>query len=344
MYTKFLSDPCELSTWWPDPFACEARTMSQTPADVAALVLQRHGEELESQRSSVLALLTSKLLPGDIAPDTPRPSIVRGPSVADASIEVRVGLSWDDPAPFGTFARDTGSTLVRVALNAHRDHNHGRPWGKVDISPSEAEGWARAALGHKWSDYAYRLDTWPGRFMVRPVFFAVFVDQLGLPHLAPSDFQWDRAGSGGAVERHKLTPESSNADLVTYLQRHGDVIPATDIAHPAGEQESSWYWSFGSALLSELADHARTRTTAVGEVAKVELTGNTLTIGIRGSDHDADTRRTGFRVELDSWRQHIEASHHDSRAERAAREFAAQYLVLSDNNFNPIGHGVSRIK
>lgn len=181
-------------------------------------------------------------------------SSIQGTSVESSDITVSASLHSADMTHLGSFHLKDGIVQVSVIVNAYSDTAATR---RTRISPAEEEAWARAVLGGKYSDYAYRVNIVRGA--LRPWFqpFVVFVDRDSTPQLAPSDFDWNKAW--GFSSAQKLAPRLSNYDLVQDLLRYGQFRRDPELSSlPFGVQ---WRLEFVSGAMLKLAQPSGTDMT-----------------------------------------------------------------------------------
>ncbi|WP_139277919.1 hypothetical protein [Rhodococcus marinonascens] len=295
----------------------------QGPHDIAAIVGEQYGSQLDSMRAEIFAEL------GRIGPPTRLPARRTKQSLIAPSVlmpDAEVHLSWmaQIATPFGTFGRDHAGIMLTVSVGSFAVGTT-LPKSLRGVE-AEEEGWARAALGREWADHAYRVDTFSGLTGGRPVFFPVLVDVDGTPQLAPSDFQWPMAGAGGPVTRRKLVPDRSQRQLIAYLRRHGDEVPVEDIEAPAGEPDIAWAAAFIGHLsvrLAYLAAREEQRGNRLS-VERIELAGNELTAVLSYQSRGWPGHRSGLRIDVPGWRQHLLGRTGDGRALTAATHVRAR--------------------
>lgn len=171
---------------------------------------------------------------------------IRGTSVKSKDITVSASLHSADMTHLGSFNLKSGVVQVSVIVNAYSDLTMSR---RTRISHAEEEAWARAVLGMKYSDYAYRVNI--VRSALRPWFqpFVVFVDRDGAPQLAPGDFDWNKAW--GFSTAQKLAPNIHDHDLVQYLLKYGQFRDCTE--SPGSLSTDQWRFEFVSGAMLKLA-------------------------------------------------------------------------------------------
>ncbi len=157
----------------------------------------------------------------------------------------------------GTFDRTAAPRWVQISLLAYADTPEGDgapgPRKLIELSYPEQIAWVQCVLGDL-TDYAYKVVTDRELLRPRPAFFTVLIDAQGQGTLAPSDFEWVMASSGGRrVYPEKVVPQ--NPELLAQLRRHGDVIDADSVRHPDAPCPQVWAHQFVSHLTATIADH-----------------------------------------------------------------------------------------
>lgn len=247
--------------------------------------------------------------------------MITGPSVELDNVHVNASLSVRDPTFLGTFDRTAQIRQIDVTINAHRGAEEQAVTPRstpVALPVREQIAWARVALG-TWADHAYRVVTDMSQFRARPIIFVVFIDQDGRPQLAPDDFQWIQASSGGRrAYADKLVPEDPG--LLSYLQRNPDLIPAGLVPNPdAPSSPQVWAYQFIAQLARCIADY-------LGPMHRnSEFTLDELSL--HGSEHvtirytwhlvEGD-KAYGFDIDLARLRAQRETDFNDPRAHSAA--------------------------
>lgn len=186
---------------------------------------------------------------------------IEGTSIEDGQTIVSASLHAADMTYLGSFDLDAGAMQVSAIINAYTDNDSGR---RTRISPAEEEAWARALLGTRYSDYAYRVNIVRGA--LRPWFqpFTVFVDRQGAPMLAPKDFDWNKAW--GFSTPQKLAPEPVNRDLVDQLLRNGPYADTSGLHKLPSNNQWRLLFIIGVALkLAQLNRHNISITNMVYE-------------------------------------------------------------------------------
>ncbi len=192
-------------------------TMTMLDASVMAeAVGKRHGAALESSRDRIAQSLAA----GSGLSVERRQASLLYPSLVDLNVDVRVAMAARSAQNFSSLDADTWLVTValRCTVGTGIGTSHPQP---VEGSELELEGWARAALGPAWSDYAYRVTKYATP--TKASFFHVLLDNGSSPRLAPTDFDWVLSGPGGLVESHKLQPRRTERQLIGYLRRYGDL-------------------------------------------------------------------------------------------------------------------------
>ncbi|WP_072690966.1 hypothetical protein [Rhodococcus marinonascens] len=188
---------------------------------------------------------------------SPKPDLSKAIQASSVELEdviVTVSAGCSDPSFLGTFDRTADTSMVRVAIIARPDvaTRTIAPPPPVELPLREQIAWVRVVLGDL-ADYAYRIVTDMGTLRVRPAFFMVLVDGGGSPRLAPSDFKWLLASSGGRrAYPEKVVPE--DPALLGHLRTKGDLIPAQLIPHPHAAPPEVWAQQFISHLTATIAD------------------------------------------------------------------------------------------
>ncbi len=199
--------------------------MTDIPLDFHHVIQSTWGPKLNQQRHNILELIKSGLsnMPVNQSREL---GVVRAPSFSNSKLDLT--LSWDvrDPSGFGTFDGPEAIYLINVELMLSTKAGVVGPPNRYDhLSNEEEESWIHAALGPEIFDYSYRVITGPMLVRNRPTKFAVFVTAASMPILAPEDFAWHIAGSGGPANRQKLRPRLRNRNLEDHLRLIGDLTP-----------------------------------------------------------------------------------------------------------------------
>lgn len=215
--------------------------------------------------------------------------------------------------------------MLQVAINARSSAivmtHTGAPWQVVRLPIQEQVAWARVVLGNL-ADYAYRIVTDWEMLRVRPGFFMVLVANDGSPQLAPSDFIWMLASSGGhRAYPEKLVPE--DPDLLAHLRRHGDLINADLVPRPQASPPVVWAQQFVSHLTATIADElGRLGNSKWFTFDEVSLHGaNTVIMRYTWHLCNGD-KKYGFDIDLAGVREHRLRALGDPRARSAAETIA----------------------
>lgn len=226
-------------------------TADRTPSDLAEEIRDDSGVDLGPIRDYLAS----------VAGPEHAHTAGRGPTIVASSVElddvtVTVSVWSSDPSYLGTFDRTAGTRMIRVAVGARPSTaataRNGGPPRAVELPLREQIAWVRVVLGDL-ADHAYRIVTDVGMFRVRPGFFMVLVDSDGSAGLAPTDFTWILASSGGRrAYPEKLVPE--NPELLAHLRRHGDLVNADLVPRPQVSPPEVWAQQFLSHLTATIAD------------------------------------------------------------------------------------------
>ncbi|MDZ7917433.1 MAG: hypothetical protein U5O16_37355 [Rhodococcus sp. (in: high G+C Gram-positive bacteria)] len=241
------------------------------------------------------------------------------PSVELGDVTVTVSVWSTDPSLLGTFDRAAETQLVRVAINARSNAvmaAAGVPRKSVRLPVEEQIAWARVVLGDL-ADYAYRIVTDWELLRVRPAFFMVLVADDGSPQLAPSDFTWILASSGGRrAYPEKLVPEDRS--LLAHLRRYGDLVDADLVPRPRASLPEVWAQQFVSHLTAAVADElGRMGNSQWFTFGEVSLHGANQVI-VRYTWHLAEgDKEYGFDIDLAGVREQRLQALDDPRASSA---------------------------
>lgn len=192
-------------------------------SEVATLVEQEYPNEVRSIRQFASAVVASG--GWSRAEELQWPAHTRnlaGPAF-DAAVEVASILNFFDPSLCGTFERPTDMTGFQILIYT-RNSSDSKLSSRSRLSKDEAEGWARAAMGKAWSNYAYCItsafgptDRWR---------FFVVADRDCRPTLLPNDFRFDQVPRGTPpVAWRKLAPEATDSELFEILRLQGPLLP-----------------------------------------------------------------------------------------------------------------------
>ncbi len=233
---------------------------------------------------------------------------------------VTISAWYSDPLCLGTFDRTADTSLIQVAINARPNAPWigGGPPPPIELPLREQIAWVRVVLGNL-ADYAYRIVTDMGMLRVRPAFFIVLVDRDGTARLAPSDFEWRLAGSGGRrAYPEKVVPE--DPDLLRYLRRSGDLIEVDLVAHPQASPPAVWAQEFVSHLCATIADElGRLGNSPWFTFEEIRLIGDSRVI-VRYIWHLVEgDKKYGFDIDLAGVRAQGLETFDDPRAITAAR-------------------------
>ncbi len=295
--------------------------MDKTPAEIAAVIHQRADVDLEPMRRYLAAAVGTDRQPVR----TLGPSIA-GPSIEVDDAEVTAAVSMQDPQYLGTFDRTAEPRMILVAVNARRPAQtpSGAP-RTVDLPVREQTAWVRIVLGDL-ADYAYRIVTDLAQLRVRPAFFVVLVDSDATPRLAPRDFNWALAGSGGRrAYPEKVVPQ--NSDLLRHLRRHGDLIDPDTVPRPQERPPGVWALEFVSYLTANLADRiGRLGDDRQFTFEEVRLHGRNRVV-VRYIWHlIGEDRKIALDIDLDGVRAHRRNELDDPRARTAAHSVAGIFV------------------
>ncbi|TXG90043.1 hypothetical protein DW322_07225 [Rhodococcus rhodnii] len=293
-----------------------AMPADRTPTELAASIRSDPGIDL----TPIYSRLASILAPGS-EPHADQSRSVRVPSVELDDVTVTVSVWCSDPSYLGTFDRTADTKMVRVALLAHPDTPEVEDTlpPPVDLPLREQIAWVRAVLGDS-ADYAYRVVTDASMVRVRPSFFVVLVESDGSPRLAPSDFAWLLASSGGGRRAYPEKVVPDDPELLWYLRRHGDLIRADRVAHPQASPPEVWAQEFVSSLTATIADElGRMGASRWFTFEEIRLHGIDRVI-VRYTWHLVDgDKRFGFDIDLAGLRAYRLRVHDDPRASTAGR-------------------------
>lgn len=188
---------------------------------------------------------------------------IDGESVTVADAHVAVSHSFQDADNLGSFAATVRPLCFRIHVQGYPSTFTDLRAARSERTPlprTESEGWARAALGTRWSDYAYHLvmvETDP-HIAHRPVHdvYVVFVDATGVPALAPDNTRWNSTWIGH-VQPRKLHPDPANITLIDQLARSGPFAATDTIQDPRTEPDGSWKIEIVGDPPEALSDVAR---------------------------------------------------------------------------------------
>jgi hypothetical protein len=302
--------------------------MDRTPEQIGDLVEQFSGRETRILREAIWgAIRASKTGGSDAARRAMNESTnnIRIPSRELEDVDVTVGVQISDPNGRGTFDRTRNFLQITVGINGYMigsttgvDSNN-----RIDIPFREQVALVRAVLGEELSDYAYRAVGVLELLEERPSFHIVFVDDRGKPYLAPSDFNWVAAGSGGpSVRPIKLPPAQSNIELRSLLKAQGDVIPIEEmksVGRPLNDQV--WLTLAFSYLTKYIADGMVQENEILDlhfeEVQLNEQRGIVIVFSFLDRELE-EIRRHGLRVDGVAYRERLTERYGDDRPRFAA--------------------------
>ncbi|MGW4482120.1 hypothetical protein [Rhodococcus triatomae] len=287
----------------------------KTPTELAELIRADTSIDLTAIHEQLAPIIDRT------AASTPdRVKTIRVPSIELDDVTVTISAWYTDPSYLGTFDRTAGTMLIQIAINARPNDPwiDGGPPPPVELPHREQIAWVRVVLGGL-ADYAYRIVTDMGMLRDRPAFFLVLVDREGSPRLAPSDFAWRLAGSGGRrAYPEKLVPE--DPDLLRYLRRNGDLIDVDRVAHPQASPPEVWAQEFVSHLCATIADElGRLGNSRSFTFEEIRLVGDNQVI-VRYIWHLVEgDKKYGFDIDLPGIRTRGLEAFDDPRAITAAR-------------------------
>ncbi|MGW6374816.1 hypothetical protein ACWFRB_01970 [Rhodococcus sp. NPDC055112] len=294
-------------------------TADRTPSEIAELIRADADVDLTPIHEHLAQVLgpAREPMPG-------RPETVQASSIELDDVTVNVSAWCSDPSFLGTFDRGADTSMVQVAINAQPDvkTHDGAPPPPVELPLREQIAWVRVVLGDL-ADYAYRIVTDTGMLRVRPAFFMVLVGIDGSPRLAPSDFEWRLAGSGGRrAYPEKLIPE--DPDLLKYLRTNGDLVDAELVPRPQAEPPKVWAQQFISHLTATIADWlGRVGESRWFTFEEISLHGADRVI-VRYTWHLIEGDKDyGFDIDLAGVRAHRLQAFDDPRARTAARSIGS---------------------
>ncbi|MFE5701651.1 hypothetical protein [Rhodococcus koreensis] len=171
--------------------------------------------------------------------------------------------SFQDADNLGSFAATVRPLCFRIHVQGYPSTFTDLRSARSERTPlprNESEGWARAVLGKRWSDYAYQL------VVVEPDprlpdlpehdVYVVFVDAAGVPVLAPDNTRWDSIWISH-VQPRKLDPDLANTALIDRLSRSGPFVATDAIRDPRTEPDGCWKIEIVGDPPDALSDVAR---------------------------------------------------------------------------------------